>query len=32
MEFTLTTFIGSRDNVGVEKVKWGHVTWVCKGS
>jgi len=28
----LTTFIGSRDNVEVEKVKWGHVTWVCKGS
>jgi len=25
-------FTGSRDNAGVEKAKWGHVTWVCKGS
>jgi len=32
MTFALTTFINSRDNVGVEKVKWGHITWVFKGS
>ena len=25
--FALTTFVSLRDNAGVEKVKWGHVTW-----
>jgi len=28
----MITFIGLWDNAGVEKVKWGHITWVCKGS
>jgi len=32
MKLNFATFIGSRDNEGVQKVEWGHVTWVCKGS
>jgi len=24
--------IGPGDNAKVEKVKWGHTTWVCKSS
>jgi len=32
VKFVNKTGDDSRDNAGVQKVKWGHVTWVCKGS
>jgi len=32
MTFALTTFISLQDNAGVEKVKWGHVTWFVRAA